>query len=306
MVVNISVIIPTFNRKEALDKCLKALACQDIAGEYEVIVIDDGSTDGTAELMQATRNNYPLSLQYYRQSHRGPAAARNYGIRKASGEILLFIGDDIIAGSPAFLHEHLSWHLDRYKEPEMAVLGYTTWSPELEISPYMQWLETGGAQFSYSSIGSGTFTDFRRFYTSNISLKRMFLGEDLFDEHFPYAAYEDNELGYRLARRGLRIVHNRQALAYHYHPIKLVNYCKRAFLTGKSAVILSGIHPELTKRSSDPNWKRIMKRIMFNSVTMPFWLYIGQYCERRYKLPLLYSTLYSHYFWEGFNQKIKE
>ena len=303
MDLSLSVIIPTYNRKDTLQKCLSALSKQIDVPLFEVIVIDDGSSDGTGELIKGIQDKYLVSLKYFSQSNNGPASARNLGIRNANGRIILFIGDDIIAGKPTFLKEHLSWHNDSYPDEAIAVLGYTTWSPELRITPYMRWLEEGGPQFSYINIKSGTFIDYRHFYTSNISLKRAFLSDDLFNELFRYAAYEDNELAYRLSRRGLKIVYNQDAIAYHCHKITLENYSMRAFFTGKSAALLSMIQPDLFNKKIAPLWRRVVKGFIFEGPAKPVSMYIARYFEERCMFPLLFSSLYSYYFWKGFLQE---
>lgn len=306
MGISLSVIIPTYNRVEALEKCLNALGSQVIDSDYEVLVIDDGSNDGTDRFIRSLQEYYPVPLKYWRQANMGPATARNRGIQNARGEILLFIGDDIIAAEPAFLKEHLTWHRENYREGEVAVLGYTTWSSEITISPFMRWLENGGPQFSYKGLGHGSTLDARHFYTSNISLKKSFLGKDLFDERFPYAAYEDTELGYRLAQRGLKIVFNREALAYHYHQITLDSYCKRAFLAGRSAAILACIQPDAFHKRIHPSWRKTVKRFFFEGIGRPFSMSIARFCEQRMAFPSLFMSLYSHYFWMGYREEVKE
>src|SRR3990172_2174413 len=77
--LRLSVIIPTYNRREQLLKCLRALQAQSILPqEFEVIVIDDGSTDNTETAVRS--EGFPFSLKYLRQDHQGPGMARNLGI----------------------------------------------------------------------------------------------------------------------------------------------------------------------------------------------------------------------------------
>jgi glycosyltransferase involved in cell wall biosynthesis len=105
---DVSVVIPSQNRREMLERCLGALARQDVApGTFEVIVVDDGSSDGATEMVEALETPYELRL--LRQDSRGPAAARNAGIDASTGRICLLIDNDIVA-SPDLVAAHLAGH----------------------------------------------------------------------------------------------------------------------------------------------------------------------------------------------------
>ncbi|MDI6642063.1 MAG: glycosyltransferase family A protein, partial [Elusimicrobiota bacterium] len=117
-----TIIIPTYNRKNVLRKCLNALSNQVCKSDFEVIIIDDGSTDGTEDFVKQLISITPYYVRYFRQKNKGPAAARNVGIKNATGEIILFMGDDIIADSN-LLYEHLSWHI-KFSDNNIGVLGY--------------------------------------------------------------------------------------------------------------------------------------------------------------------------------------
>ncbi|MCK5010218.1 MAG: glycosyltransferase, partial [Deltaproteobacteria bacterium] len=104
-----SVIIPTFNRKDVLRKCLQALDQQKCGSTYEIVLIDDGSTDGTQETVEELQESLSFSLTFFRQGKKGPAAARNVGIKHCSGKIVIIMGDDIIA-TPHLVNEHIDWH----------------------------------------------------------------------------------------------------------------------------------------------------------------------------------------------------
>lgn len=254
--MQLSVIIPTYNRKDVLVKCLQALFRQTCPTEkFEIIIVNDGSKDDTKNVVGKLMADAPVKIHYCEQSNRGPAAARNMGIKKASGEIVLLIGDDMIANEN-LLQEHISWHI-RFPEEHAAILGYVTWSPEIKVTPFMRWLENGGPQFAYNQIKSETVDNYGFFWTCNISLKRKFmLNKGLFDEEFPYAAYEDTDLGYRLTLEGLKIKYNRSAAAYHLHPgINVRNYKKRMEVVGESEVIFSNKYPQLVL--SYQKYKRI-------------------------------------------------
>ena len=93
-----SVIIPSYNRKDDLEALLPALVNQTLpTDQYEVILVDDGSTDGTDEFANTFRERSPMRLRFLKQDHRGAGAARNYGMQEASGQVFVFIDSDCIA-----------------------------------------------------------------------------------------------------------------------------------------------------------------------------------------------------------------
>lgn len=256
--MEISVVIPSYNRKDILVKCLNALFEQTYPKDnFEIIVIDDGSTDGTEVSINGAMEESPIELKYFKQENKGPAAARNKGIQNASNEIILFLGDDIIS-SPTLLEEHSRLHM-QYPENNTAVLGYVTWADDICVTPFMKWLEHGGPQFAFNLIKKN-IADYRFFYTANISLKREFLLKNgMFDEDFHYACYDDVELGYRLAKKGLKISYNKNAVGYHCHSTSLVEYEKRMFNTGKSLRLFLDKHPELIKKCKPTLLRRSLR-----------------------------------------------
>ncbi len=253
----ISVVISTYNRREILGKSLYALNRQSIEPyRYEIVLVDDGSTDGTEQSVNEIRGLLKCSFRYVRQNNKGPAAARNEGINNAKGEIILFLGDDIIAERD-LLAQHIKSHKE-YPENNIAILGYATWAKDLEITPFMYWLEHGGSQWRFDEFENGSKIEWKYFYTCNLSLEKAFLLENsLFDEDFRYATYEDSELGYRLMKKGLVIIHNRNAMGYHDHPTTLRSACKKAHYTGISKYLfLNKISEEDKEKPSFnlPEW----------------------------------------------------
>lgn len=279
--MKLSVIIPTYNRKNVLIKCLNALFEQIYPkSNFEIIVIDDGSTDGTESVVKEIIKKLPVELRYFKQENRGPGAARNVGIKNAKGDIVLFIGDDIIA-TPTLLEEHMKWHKSN-PEDNVAILGFVTWSPEIEITPFMKWLENGGPQFHFWQIQDKTEIDIQKyFYTSNISLKREFLLDNnlLFDEDFPYAAYEDIELGYRLKKVRMILKYNKNAISYHYHCTSVDDACQRMIKVGESAYIFSKKMGHEPKLISKPSVRKLLSKVKFTI----FYLIAKFYEKRRVK-----------------------
>jgi glycosyltransferase involved in cell wall biosynthesis len=246
MPVDISVIIPTYNRAEQLVHCLSALQDQTLNQTMrEIIVINDGSTDDTRQRIQS----FIVSneIRYFYKANGGPSRARNLGIRMARGKILLFLGDDIV-GMPDLLAEHLAAHR-RYEDNRLAVLGLTEWSEEIHASPLMKYPGLG-ENFDYHLIFDGSVNPenlpYNFFYTSNVSIGRQFLLDNdlFFDEDFHYAMGEDGELAYRMQEKGLRIVFNPLALAKHEHYLTFENICDRWFRMGHEAILQVKKHPE--------------------------------------------------------------
>jgi glycosyltransferase involved in cell wall biosynthesis len=239
--MKISVIIPTYNRCNKLRKSLESFLNQTIThSEYEILVINDGSNDRTRECMtefiSCNKNVF-----YFEQDNKGPASARNIGIKHAKGKYLFFTGDDIIA-SRNLLKTHLEM-LELYKD--IAVLGFTTWNKSINVTKFMDFLIYKGYQFDYRKLKHGQFCSYKAFYTSNISLEKHWFDTELFDGNFPYAAWEDIELGYRLCQKGLKIIFNEKAIAFHHHEISEKEFYNRVWLGSRSELYIYKKHPEL-------------------------------------------------------------
>lgn len=245
----VSVIMPCHNRASGLLKILEAYERQEGSVPFEIIAIDDGSTDGTYELLsryEPTR----FSLRVKRlESSRGPAVARNEGIALARSPIILFVGDDIFP-TPSLVQGH--WEAHRiYKAPQFAILGRIAWPSDMPVNALMKHIDGVGAQqFSYYYLKNGHEYDFRHFYTANISVKREFLLglNHWFDPSFPYAAFEDTELAFRLAQRGLRILYLESLLVYHYHYHTVWTFSRRQYKSGVSAWLFIKKHPCVIRR----------------------------------------------------------
>ncbi|MFH1456760.1 MAG: glycosyltransferase [Patescibacteria group bacterium] len=249
--MTLSVIIPTYNRCEMLKRVLLSYEKQSFK-DFEVIVVDDGSSDCTKEMVENLAVNY--SLLYYFQQNNGPASARNLGIKKSSGDIILFTGDDIFPAKEDFFQRHIN-----KSDKNTAVLGYTCWHKEIKKTPFIIFLS--GYHFCYKKITDKQKVDFGCFYTSNISIVRDIMEKaELFDEEFCYAAYEDTEFSFRLKQIGLKIVYEPEAKAFHNHKTSFLNYCKTMWRKGYSAVILAKKIPELKYKSNIGVSKNFLKR----------------------------------------------
>jgi len=241
-----SVVIPTFNRLEQLQTVVAAVQSQTLppAADLEIIIVDDGSTDGTSGWLDELSGR--PGIKTIRQKNSGPARARNRGVEAATGDIVFFLGDDT-EPQTGWLGAHLEEHR-RFGEPgPLAVLGYTSFSPDIE-SPFLRFINEFGAQFGYLLIEDPTDVPFNFFYTSNISLPRSELVNlGGFREDFPQAAWEDIEFAYRAVGDGLRIRYQPRARTLHQHCIQPRSFCRRQRTSGRSAAIFAKLHPELSE-----------------------------------------------------------
>ena len=240
-----SIIIPTHNRLPILKRTLELYESQKgIDFPFEIIVVDDGSTDATWDFLSSYAAT-KFSLACHRQENKGPAQARNLGIRQSRGQLLLITGDDILPDEN-FLAGHRAAH---HSQREMlAVLGQTLWHPELHLNSVMKHIDgAGGEQFSYQHFKNRQRMRFWYFYTSNISFPRAALNklDKLFDTDFRNAAYEDVEFAYRLMGNSKKILYCEELRGYHHHIHTLESFARRQYLAGCMASVLANKHPEL-------------------------------------------------------------
>ncbi len=205
---DLSVVIPTFNNREVLGRALDAMFAQEFPKErYEVVILDDGSTDGTGEMVRDLPS--PIRVNYHWQPNRGRAAARNAGSRLAQGRVLLYLDSDIIA-APDLLRRHAAYYA-RDQRP-IGVQGRTLIHPRSRTSPFMKTKEL------LPDLTPRRRTNLSPYHviTRNLSIR----AEDLwavggFDESFPGYGWEDIELGLRLHARGVRFYYDAGAIGYH-------------------------------------------------------------------------------------------
>jgi glycosyltransferase involved in cell wall biosynthesis len=291
----ITVIIPTYNRRKQLEKCLEALSQQTLAQDaFEVIVVNDGSTDDTRKFLDEAETQID-NLSALHQENAGQGNARNYALTRARGQIILFIGDDIY-GAKDFLETHAEFH-KRNPEPTFACLGLTLWDPNQSINPYMEWLVKGGPQFAYHKLKKGDEAEFWFFYTSNISMKAKPLHMQSFDPDFKGYGWEDIELGYRLQKEeGMRLVYIPQALAYHDHYMTEDFLKKRMRIIGSSAHIFQRKHPELP---IIPHFKKRMTLALIGSWPSILILGIFRVIVPRLGRKAYWYALSKRYFLQG-------
>lgn len=224
----------TYNRKRLLERALTALFNQNFPkDQYEIVLIDDGSTDGTGEYVKTL--DPPCPMTYIHQQNSGLAKGRNQGIRHANGQIILFIDDDIVA-SPNLLAEHVKTH---EQHMDHVVRGWVNHIHDLD--------NISGPQFNMQDFSTAFF------WTSNVSASRKHLVQaGMFDEDFKEYGWEDLELGMRLKRLGLGMKYNKRAIVYHYKsrwtPEDVEKMCRQAKAKARTAVIFVEKHPTMRVR----------------------------------------------------------
>jgi glycosyltransferase involved in cell wall biosynthesis len=251
----LTIVIPTHNRCHTLEKALEAYQAQTALGSIaEILVIDDGSTDSTSSIVAELSKRSVVPIRYLRQGNKGPATARNWGLREAKTPLILFTDDDIIP-TPTLVAEHLAWHTKNPDE-SVAVLGYVTWSPEVNATPFMIWYGSDGALFSYGHFVPGSQLEFTDFYSCNVSLKTEFIRRNGgFDEDFKIAAYEDTELAYRLQKAGMKLFYNQSALAFHLQQVSFESACRRVWKTHSAGKLFQSKEAGIYYRSKSDSGK---------------------------------------------------
>jgi glycosyltransferase involved in cell wall biosynthesis len=240
----ISVVIPTYNRAHMLPSLLQFWreVVKRTRYDFEIIFSDDGSADTTLEVLEQATD---LPITIIRNEHGGASKARNAAVRAARGEKILFLGDDIFP-DPWLINRHV----EKARELPVtdAILGLCDWHLDLPVNHLMRHItELGCEQFSFLHLPRHGYTDFRHFYTCNILIDREFLLSEsvAFDERFYKVNFEDVELGYRLAKKGMRIYYYPEAYGDHFHPYHDVRkFCARQECAGEMAIVFRQLHRE--------------------------------------------------------------
>lgn len=235
-----SVVIPTHQRRKVVRRSVATLAEQSFT-DFDVTVVVDGSTDGTASDLRSLSLPFPLAV--LEQANAGAAAARNAGADESDSEILLFLDDDM-AADPALLEEHDRSHrqgadlvlgdvpLDPDSPPSLLSSGVGLWSQERRRR-----LTEPGAELGLGDLLTGQLSisreAFDRLGGFDVSLTRegLFGGEDI-------------DFGYRAQKLGLKIVFNPAAISRQYYAVDPDAYLRRSFEVGRSQRELAMKHPE--------------------------------------------------------------
>ena len=241
--VALSVIVPAYNAARTLPVCLAALEDQTLPrSSYEIIVVDDGSTDATREIARG------YGVRLLTQPNHGPAVARNLGVQAAQGEILLFTDADC---APA--RDWMAAMMDPLVDPEVVgVKGvYRTRQREV-VARFVQ----AEYEDKYDKMRRERYIDFVDTYAAAYR-SCVFADGQGFDPAFPRASGEDVELSYRLVRRGYKMVFAPGAVVYHQHVASVSDYLRRKYYVGYWRVRMYRKHPR--KALADSHTPQVLK-----------------------------------------------
>ena len=248
----VTIVLPTFNRRERLVRVLTALATQQGDVEFEVVVVSDGSTDGTNDYL--TSPEPPMPIVAVLQDNAGPAAARNAGWRAARGALVLFLDDDVVP-EPNLVLAHVGAH--EHLGETAVVIGPMLTPPDVTLSPWVAW-EQAMLDKQYELLRGQASASYRNFYTGNASLRRAQLSAvGGFDTSFRRA--EDIELAYRLATRGATFAYRDQARGLHYAERSFESWQRTAYDYGRNDVAFvragqSDVLPQIAVNFAGRHW----------------------------------------------------
>jgi glycosyltransferase involved in cell wall biosynthesis len=212
-----SVIIPVYNRKDSIEPCLESVLNQDFS-DYEVIVIDDGSTDGTKDILKKYANRVRL---HFHETNQGVSESRNQGIRLAQSNFIAVTDSDCVV-EPTWLKELIK---PFSSDDKLMIVG-----GKVSDSASRSYWQT-------VNRGLHTFVSHKSQYVKqvvgcNLAFRREFIGQNLYDYRLRFAAGDDTELCWRCRSLGFKVYYTQEARVTHFHRASLKGSVIQAFLYG--------------------------------------------------------------------------
>jgi glycosyltransferase involved in cell wall biosynthesis len=302
--LDVSVIIPTYNRKESLCETLGSLCIQSWPRDrFEVLVVDDGSTDSTSEVASL---NLGLALRYFYQSNQGSAIARNTGAERARGSVLIFLDDDMLVESG-----YVGGLIEEHRCHERIVgMGVQRPYVPVDATPFAR-IRAG--RDAPDSVGpDGTVVDFTACVTNNLSVER----DDFFEIGMMQDVagdgptwWGDVDFGYRAMQLGFQFLRSGKAVCYHRdHSVRdLATASARAHKVAMMAVKLFQKHPGIVsylpmfEDKLPVSWRRdtfrlvarkLARRIASTRLALRSMEAVARALEKRFPFPALLRPLY--------------
>jgi len=213
----VSVVVPTYNRKEMLRECLESLFIQNYPkNKYEIIVVNDGSTDGTEEILKEYERKAPCKFKWFTQKNKGPASGRNLGIKNATGEIVCFVDDDCIADKNWIKNLIMEFVDERVGGVGGEIVAY---KPRNIVEKYYTGFDQKARAKEYLLTGNAAYRK---------DILKLVGG---FDENL--RGLEDVDLGIRIRAKGYLLKYAPNAIVYHRHYDSLIRLMRRHYCLGK-------------------------------------------------------------------------
>ncbi len=271
-----TVVFPTYNRCEVVKETLLRLSDQDYPPELIEVVVCDNSSDDTPQMVQDVASTAPVEIVLIHNDERLPAVKRNQGLARATGDLVVFLNDDVWV-KPGFLRAHADAHAAAGRP--VAVLGSVEQSPAMSQTPFIRWYQP----FAYHLIADrpGKTVPFWFHWSMNLSVPRevMLQRNLVFHEDWAHIGHEDIELGYRWNAAGYDIVYQPDASGEHFHPHTLASACRLQSSVGRGLRDLEVLIPEpdllsrygvyTSSASLRSRVRGIVRSTLFNRVTVP-------------------------------------
>ena len=301
-----SIIIPTYNRSEMLRKCLLALSDQSqLTGNFEVIVVVDGSTDRTLEMLASLET--PFSLRVIQQPNSGQPAALNRGAAESRGHVSIFLDDDVIV-APPFVAEHLRLHRTADR---IVGVGQLT----LTLPSNADWFARGFAQGwrdHYEEFNCGQRQpDWDDCYGGNMSVSRaifLAVGGNVTDLRRGY----DVELAYRLKQYGCSFKYLPGALGNQYERKGFRELSADSEFAGEASVELVHRYPGTETRlfgdlrKNRRSWFVLWRLLEIAHVSAREIEYLQQLAGKRGSSSEMFAFISNYYFWKGVHRATPE
>ncbi len=308
----ISVVIPSHNRYNVLRDVLYGLEKQDCSKySYEVIVVDDGSTDETAQFLNKFSSQTAMNFRPVIGKCGSASASRNLGIEHAKGDYILFLDADTIPEETLVLR-HLQ-HQNHFGDAKVCILGKVSMSPELDHADQARHWET---EF-YFDQADLVELEWWKYRTANTSVKKSLL-EKLGGFNTKLLAAEDTELAYRLSQTDVHFYYDESIVATHYHPIDLENYLQKAAIYGQAVGRWYQMNPELrcdlvmrygvyaVELPLESKLKYFIRSLIVNRATLPVIVFLGRLVRRYWFMASdgLYKCAYKYRIRRAFRQSM--
>ena len=268
--MKVSVVLPTFNRRDIVHRTILKLFEQTFARhEYEIVVVVDGSTDGTAEVLRALDN--PCELRIIEQENRGLAAARNAGLSASLGEIVIFLDDDMFS-DPGLVSAHVDAH---NQFPSTVCFGafFRNEDNSRTLAGDCFELELG-AFHCCNARNPGFRVPLEAWTFGNTSARRSdLIGIGGFDERFRMR--EDAELCFRLDQAGFDLRYVPSAVSYHFYFKTGSDLLRDAVAFSKADALMLETHPgfyphsQFARLEHAPVWKRWLWKFLIHTPILP-------------------------------------